>query len=139
MADLSITPANVEAGTDNPAIVDGNAGEAFDAGDVVYLDATSQTWFKALNDTEAHAAARGLALGTAEAAGQRVGIQQRRSITVGSASIVVGEVYVVSSTAGKMCPASDLTTAQWVTIVGVGESATTIYLCPTITEIQYGY
>lgn len=131
MADLTITATSVAAGG-NARTRDGNAGAAITAGQVVYLDSTTNTYKLADNDS-ATAAVRspaGVALNGA-ASGQPVRVQTSGLITIG-ATTVVGEVYCLSSTAGGICPIADIAAGDYNTVLGVGTSVTQILL--NITE-----
>lgn len=125
MADLSITAANVVAGT-GAATVTGIAGVTITAGQVVYLDSATNTLKLADNDS-ATAAVRspaGIALNGA-AAGQPIVVQSSGQITIG-ATVAVGVVYCLSSTAGGICPNADIAAGDYNTIIGIGVSTTVI-------------
>lgn len=134
MADITVTPASVLKGT-NATTETGIAGEAIDAGEVVYKKAADgKFWLSDANDaTVAVNAAYGIALNSA-AANQPVVVQTRGSITIG-ATITAGTIYVLSATAGGIAPAADLTTGWSRTILGVASSTTVIDLSIVNTGI----
>lgn len=121
MADLSITPANVEAGTTpTPNIGEAIASEAIDAGEVVYLDPTANNQAALADaDTSATARAKGVAI-TSSAAGQPVKYVRSGELILGTGVTTEGVVYVVSTTAGGIAPIGDLGSGDFVTVLGVG-------------------
>lgn len=121
MADLSITPANVEPGTTpTPNIGEATAGVAIDAGEALYLDPTDNNQ-AALADADASATARakGVAI-TTSAAGQPVKYVRSGELILGAGVTTEGVVYVVSTTAGGIAPVADLGSGDFVTVIGVG-------------------
>jgi hypothetical protein len=126
MADLSITAANVFKG-DGATTEQGLSGEAFEAGDVLYKDATTSKWMKGDNTTATKAACTGMALNTAAAANQPCVVQTGGEITLGTV-LTKGLLYVVGATAGQISPASDLGTGEFSTFVGVAESTSSLKL-----------
>jgi hypothetical protein len=129
MADLTVTAAQV---IDDPTFVEkGTAGEAIDAGELVYKDATASGAFKLADcdDSAATAAAYGIAVNTAEASGQPLSVQKTGGeITLGAgAAMTVGEIYLASDTAGKLAPEADISTqGDYVSIIGVAKSASVL-------------
>jgi hypothetical protein len=122
MADLVITAANVAVSTGSQTS-DGTAGGTITQGDVVYQDASdSNKWKRAdANASLAASTAIGIALNAAENL-QPVRIQTLGDITIG-ATVAVGTVYVLSGTAGKIAPTTDLVTGWFTFIVGIGKTA----------------
>ena len=127
MSDISITAASVAISTGTSEA--GTAGEALTAGQVVYQAAATGRWWKAQCDgTEAEAAAKGIALNSAPAAGQPITVQTSGTITAGG-TLVEGEIYIVSATAGGLAPEADIiTTGNYVSIVGVAQTAALLKL-----------
>lgn len=126
--DLSITAANV-AYSSGGVNKDYNAGEAFTAGQVVYVKTSNNKWYKAQCDGTAEEAGSatifGIALNTGVASQPAV-VQTSGIITAGG-TVTVGKVYVISAAAGGIAPIDDITTStQYVTIVGIGATASTI-------------
>lgn len=126
MADITVTAANCLSST-NAVIVQGTFGETVVAGKVVYKNSTDNEWYLAQADgTVAEADAVGIALcGGGNA--QPGLIQTRGNITIGG-TVAVGQVYCVSATAGGVAPWSDLNPAEYVTVLGVGISASVIQM-----------
>lgn len=123
MADLSITAANVQPGTGS-TVVHGTAGATVTAGQPVYKDANdSDKWKPADADaSEAAAEAIGIALNSA-ADEQPLAICKRGLMQTG-ATTVKGTIYVLSGTAGGICPAADLASGDWTTILAVAADNT---------------
>lgn len=125
MVDLTITPANVLAGT-NASKETGTAGQATTAGQLVYKDSTTQKW--TLSDTNsATVEARqptGIALNNA-ATNQPLTVLTKGDITIG-ATLTAGTDYYASDTAGGICPRADVGTGEKVTLVGLAKSTTVL-------------
>ncbi len=124
MADLTITAANVLT-QDISAIQTGTAGAAITAGQPVYMDTADGGKMKpAVSSSSVAANARGIALHAA-ANGQPIAYQVGGLITIG-ATAAVGRIYAVSGTAGGIQPQEDIGTGEFVTILGVAISTSTI-------------
>lgn len=126
MADLVITAANVVSGA-GAVRENGTAGASIVAGDVVYKDASDSNKLKLADNDSGTAALRsayGIALHAA-ASGQPLSVHREGPITIG-ATVAVGEVYCLSSAAGKICPHADIGAGDYNTIVGIGTSTTVI-------------
>jgi hypothetical protein len=129
MADISVTAASVVPGA-NATLIQSIAGETITAGMAVYLKASDSRWWKAQADGTAAESGNGTTLGIAvcgASAGQPLVIDTADSagITIGG-TVVVGTIYVVSATAGGICPEADITAGQYLSILGVGSSTTVI-------------
>jgi hypothetical protein len=128
MADISIAAANVVRGT-GAKIETGIAGATITAGQTVYKDTADGDKYKPA-DADAGTATirttRGIALNGASN-NQPLAIQVEGLITIGG-TVAVGGVYVQSDTAGGIMPAADLESGDYVTVLGVGVSATQIDL-----------
>jgi hypothetical protein len=59
------------------------------------------------------------------------------SIILVGTTAAVGTSYYVGQTAGSFVPHADLTTSDWVTLLGVAESATQILLSINATGIVH--
>lgn len=127
MADITVTAGNVLPST-NAEISNETAGETITAGQALYKKAADSRMWKTDADDAATDEFYGIALNGASA-GQPVAVQKRGSITIGG-TVVVGTVYVLSTTAGGICPWADLAAEDYVTIVGIGTTAATIALQP---------
>lgn len=130
MADLAVTASQIALGAD-AGQEHGLSGEAIAQGDWLYSKAADSRLYKADNDAAAAEAAAcvGQAVSAAAAAGQPVTYVARGTVVQGAAAAPVrGTVYVLSSTAGKACPAADLGSGDRVTVLGVGDAANGIKL-----------
>jgi hypothetical protein len=128
VANLTITAAEVlqsSTGRVSPGV----CGETLAAGDVVYKDSGDSNKLK-LGDSNHSTTAKSVIVGimvNGGAAGQPADYCSKDSgFTIGTtAAPVAGEVYCLSTTAGKLCPLSDFGTANTarVSIIGVGKAA----------------
>lgn len=134
MADLTVTAANVAkvSGT----IQYGTAGAAITAGQSLYLDSSANT-LKLLDadDTPATATFAGIAINNA-ASGQPVAYLAPGATINPGATVTVGEIYVASGTAGGIAPEGDLASGDYVTIIGVGLTSSTMYLVGYSSGVQ---
>lgn len=125
-ADLSVTAASVVPGARaKPFGGDQKAGVAITAGQLVYLDATSNTI--KLADANASATTSqvlGYAANTAAIGQYVVVITEDDDYTPGATLSTSAPIYVVSATAGGIAPSADITTGYYPTIVMVAKSAT---------------
>lgn len=124
MAALSITAASVLMSA-NGKSADGIAGAAITAGQVLYKDAADSNKLK-LADADGAAALRnvcGIALNSA-AAGQPVEYCIKDPALVIGATITIGYVAILSSTAGGIAPVADGVNPSEMIILGVGVSTT---------------
>jgi len=124
MADITVTPANVAAG-EGATTKNVVAGDVVTAGELVYKVSATGLYAKAITTSAVTAAAEGIALNSSEASGQPLTILTAGTITIGG-TVVVGEVYTVTATTGGIGPHSERATAEFVSIVGIGITATTI-------------
>lgn len=110
------------------------AGATLTAGEPVYLNGSNQA-LACVNSAQASTACIGITLNGASA-GQPVTIAlfgQGFSLTIG-ATVLVGTPYYVSSNAGKIMPVADLTTSEYLFLIGTGLSSTTL----SLDGINYG-
>lgn len=124
MADLSITASGILKGTGGVQAV-GVAASTTTAGVVLYVT-TSNQLAAAVNTTQANAQVVGIAL-HASFAGQPLVYQTGGPLT-GGFTATVGQTYVLSGNAGNIAPVGDLTSGEYVTILGVASAAGTINL-----------
>ena len=123
MADLTITAANVVAGT-GAVIEHGTAGATVTAGQWVYLDEDGDGRLK-LADTDSATAdvrrPRGMALHGASN-GQPLAIVKSGPVTIG-AVLTAAVAYYLSGTPGGMCPVADVAAGDYVCVLGMAQSA----------------
>lgn len=121
MADYTITPSAVLT---TATLSGGTAGEAIDAGEAVYLKSSDGKLYLGQADgTEAEATVKGIAVNSAEAAGQPVSYLPSGELTVDAATFTVGALVFLSETAGKLCPESDLTSDSYKSLIGYATAA----------------
>jgi hypothetical protein len=127
MTALSITAANVVAGTD--AVRDtGTAGSSITAGQALYYDQTTAKW--ALADTNAPSAAARVASAIAlnsASLNQPISVQKGGDLTIG-ATMTAGVAYYLGGAAGAIVPVGDLTAGDYPQIIGIAKSATVLSL-----------
>lgn len=130
MTALTITKANVAWTGVGPVSSDQVAGEAFDAGDMVYQKASDSKWRKAQDDGTAEEAGSegiGMALGTADAANARVSIARPGAIVdIGTGT--AGIIYCLGDTPGDLVPSADNASGDRVTVAGIGIGSNKIQL-----------
>ena len=90
-------------------------------------DDNNKLW-KGDADTAAQSLLAGIALHGA-LAGQPLTYQTSGSITIG-ATMTVGQIYVLSSTAGGIAPVSDYTTGMYGCIIGQATTTTVLKMIP---------
>lgn len=131
MADLTITASAVLA-SENAGRASGTAGEAIDAGEVVYLASASKKWMLADSDSVTAEARRatGIALNSA-ALNQPITVATGGDVTLG-AVLTAGQAVYLSDEPGKMCPLADLATGDYVCLLGLAKSTTVLAL-----DVQY--
>lgn len=126
MADLSITAASVvyvSGSVDKSK----NAGATITAGQTVYLDSDTDTWKLCDSDSSATTAAcAGVAL-HGSLSGQPLAVQTDGVITIG-ATLVQGNPYYTSDTAGGIKPVADMDADDYVCLLGVAISTTNLQL-----------
>ena len=122
MADLTVTAGSVIPAT-TARTRSGTAGATITAGQPLFEDSSDGHSLKpAQANTAARANAVGIALNGASD-GQIVNYITEGDLTAG-ATLVVGQIYAVSdAAAGGIAPYSDLTTGDFVTILGIARTA----------------
>lgn len=138
MATITITKGNVipsSVGTRNSGI----AGEALEAGQVLYLKASDNRWYKADCTTlekSGNNSSQNLRIALADAGTAQpiVFAEPGSLITVGSV-LTKGLWYVLSATAGKIADHGDLTTGQFSVNMGYAPTASTFFFNPQTTGI----
>ena len=127
MADIAITPANFHpsAGV-NP--VRGVAAVAITAGQVVCMNADQSI---GLADANAPAPANlpiGIAVCSAAGAGQIIMYATSDTDMTLGGTTISGTVYILSGTPGGICPAADLATGMFTSIIGVGKTGNKLWM-----------
>lgn len=134
MADVTVTAASVlQVSGQTKDVV---AGEAITAGDWVYEDSTaSGKAKKADTSSQAKATVTGMALNSAPAADQPLRIATSGVVKPGG-TLTVGTIYVASDNGGKLRPAADNGSGDWVTELGVATAADTLKIGLNVSGVQ---
>lgn len=125
MANLTITAANLVA--DYQAVIKtGTAGEALSAGDAIYADSSDSDELKMcqFDNTAAEAAAVGIVLADV-IDGATVTYIVSGELAFGSI-LTAAVVYGLSATFGKIAPVTDLASTEYMTVLGVAKSTSTL-------------
>jgi hypothetical protein len=125
MTDISITAANVIAGSD-ASTEQGTAGATITAGQQVYRSSTTNKYLLAdSNSGTAEARTpRGTALNGASD-GQPLMIQKAGDITIGG-TLTAGVAYYLSDTPGGLCPVADVGSGEYSCLIGIAKSASVL-------------
>jgi len=128
MADISITAANVIPSV-NAETVRKNAAETITAGQVVYLNTSGLVAKADANLSAAAATVYGIAA-NGGGSGQLITVVKKDPALVIGATVAIGDILILSATAGGIAPAADLATGHYATVLGVAISTTAINLAP---------
>ena len=128
MADISITAANVIPSV-NAETVRKNAAETITAGQVVYLNTSGLVAKADANLSAAAATVYGIAA-NGGGSGQLITVVKKDPALVIGATVAIGDILILSATAGGIAPAADLATGHYCTVLGVAISTTAINLAP---------
>ena len=137
MADIIVVEASIAAAA-NATTDRGTAGDTITQGQPVYLDATTSTYKRAdADDTAVTADCVGIALNSV-LSGQPIDFIKAGTLTVGAGGTppVVGRVYVVSGTVGRIADVADLASNDWTTVVAIGLTSTTIKVGINVSGVQ---
>jgi len=134
MADITITASNVSAGS-GASKETGVAGVAINAGQWVYLVASTRKLGLADADNLESSQTVGIAVNSAAAADQPVQYVTAGDVNVGSVA-TIGTIYVIGTTAGKAFLTSDLTSTDYVSVCGYGKTASVITVARVNTSLQ---
>lgn len=134
MANITQTAANVAAGSSTTRVQLVQAGEAITQGQPVYLASDGKYYQTDANDTAVKAQAKGIAVSPASTDGYFL-MAVDGLINLG-ATLAVGQVYVVSATKGAIAPYGDLTTNDYVTILGVATTTALLDINILISGVQ---
>lgn len=124
-ADVSIISTSVVPGA-SAVFRFGTAGAAITAGQLVYLDATTNTWkLTDANASDTVADVDGIAVVTVASGGPITVVTRDDDLTLGGTT-AKGTIYIASATAGGIAPAADLATNMFLSVVAIGKSATKV-------------
>lgn len=125
MTDISVTAASVQPGA-GAITKRGICGEAISAGQSVFEAADGDIELCENDQTVVEAASRGISLNDG-AAGQPIEYQTDGEITF-NAVLAAGAVYIVGAAPGGIAPEADAVSGEFVTVLGVGLSTTSMKL-----------
>lgn len=133
MADISQTAANVAIGGANTPTRLVQFGEAVTQGQPVYQSTADSKYYQCdANDGVAKAVAAGIAITPAALDGYGViavpASTPGKSLVNLGATLAVGTVYAVSATKGGIAPIADLSSGQFITVLGVATTTALIDL-----------
>ena len=134
MADISQTAANVKAGASSTRVQLVQGGETITQGQPVYLASDGKYYQTDANDTAIKAQAKGIAVTPAATDGYFL-MANDGLVNLG-ATLAVGQVYVVSATKGGIAPYADLTTNDYVTILGIATTTALMEINIIISGVQ---
>lgn len=134
MANITQTAANVAAGSSATRVQLVQAGEAITQGQPVYLASDGKYYQTDANDTAVKAQAKGIAVSPAALDGYFL-MANDGLINLG-ATLAVGQVYCVSATKGAIAPYGDLTTNDYVTILGIATTTALMDINIVIGGVQ---
>ena len=136
MADLTVTVASVAVTSSTAGVEVVQVGEAVTQGEPVYKKASdNKYWLADADASEEAAGASRLVLTPASTDGYAIVARPGASVNVG-ATLTVGERYYASDTPGGIKPSADLTTGDYVTLVGVAETTSSLKLYFSATGVQ---
>lgn len=127
MANLTITAANVGVGS-SVRVRTVPVGEAITHAQPLYLHTDNKYYRADANASAAAAAATAISITSSSADGHVVVVETENALVNLGSTLVVGETYVVSATAGAICPIGDLTTGAYPCILGVATTSTLLKL-----------
>lgn len=136
MADLIITATDVEVENNNAGVFV-RFGVAVTQGQVVYRSTADNKHYLADCDASATARASGIVISNADADNYGYILTGTNAKINLGATLSKGEVYVVSDTAGNIMPITDLTTGQYITILGIAESTSILRMRPYDSQITH--
>ncbi len=125
MADLSITPGSVVP-SNAAQKLNGIAGAAISAGQLIYRDTTTSTYKLADANDATKLPVAGIATNTAGIGQQLQYITADPALVIGTHGLGLGIPMFASATAGGICPEADLATGNQTTCVFVTNTATAV-------------
>jgi len=129
MADVTVTAASVAASNNSSTkTATGTAGVTITAGQALYKDSTASNKLKLADaSADASAACVGISLNGGALDQPITYVTYDEAFNPGG-TIVAGKVYCVSATAGAIAPVADILSTEFVTVLGVAESASALRL-----------
>jgi hypothetical protein len=139
MADITVTAANVALGASTTPTQIVQYGEAVTQGQPLYRLAADGKWYRTdANDGVAKAVVGAIAL--TPGATNAFGLVALPSSVAGQslvnlgATLAVGTVYAVSANVGGIAPIADITSTQFVTVIGIATTTALLDFQPSISN-----
>lgn len=130
MADITVTAGSVALAAGTTATRKNVTwGESVTQGRSVYLKSEGKWWKADSNATES-AGSAGVGVALTKGSADDPGIVITGGTMNLGATLTAGQPYFVSSTAGGICPAGDLSSTEYTTYLGTATSASLINLGP---------
>ncbi len=127
MAEETITAANVlQSSNFRVRAKEYVAEEAISVGQVVCAGTASTQVLLATNTSATKHIAIGIALNSAPGVGQKVDVLSIDPDFNPGFTVALGKVYVLGATGGSIMPVDDIAGTEYVTVIGVGEDATSL-------------
>lgn len=138
MSDISQTASNVAIGASTTTTRTVQAGESVTQGMPLYTSTDGKVYQCDANDTSAKAAVEYIALTPAATNGYcLVALPSEtpgRSLINLGATLAVGTVYAVSATKGAIAPVADISSTQYVTVIGIATTTALLDFQPSISN-----
>lgn len=138
MADISQTAANVAIGVSTTPTRIVQVGEAVTQGMPCYTATDGKVYQCDANDGVVKAAVEYIALTPASTDGYILvalpSDTPGRSLINLGATLAVGTVYAVSATKGAIAPVADISSTQYVTVLGIATTAALLDFQPSISN-----
>lgn len=137
MADLTITVGNMVPASDAQYETAYLAGGTLTRGMSVYLDTSTNTWKAADCDlSAAGAGSGGIGICMSDCVATQPCVVQIGGSLAFGAILTKGTQYVVSATAGGICPQADITTNGRITVLGIASTTSNLVMRRWATGIQ---
>jgi len=138
MSDISQTAANVAIGVSTTPTRTVQVGESVTQGMPLYTSTDGKVYQCDANDTAVKAAVEYIALTPASTDGYcLVALPSEtpgRSLVNLGATLAVGTVYAVSATKGAIAPIADISSTQFVTVLGIATTTALLDFQPSISN-----
>lgn len=129
---IPLLPAPTLATSARPAI--NVAGGTILAGQPVYQDPTTFQFFPCQSNVDPKYKVVGIAENGASI-GQPVSIVIYDPLFTPGCTLAKGDIPIVSATAGKICPSSDMASGWYVSTLGIAISTTQMILAPNRSDV----
>ncbi len=135
-ADLTITAANVKIVDNDSENSRVRYGEAVTQGQALYRKASDGKYYKADSDSATLENTQASAIALTPGATNEYGYVITEGLLSIGATLTVGEIYVLSDTAGGVRPKGDNGSGDTVTILGVATTTSVLWLHPFASGVD---